>query len=90
MVLPQGVSIADVSVVHPLSVNTLPRAAATVGATASTRDQHKGLACGRVGPTGYVFVPIFVESYGCLGMLAMKLLHELGDEADGPGGVSST
>jgi hypothetical protein len=32
MVLPQGISIADVSVVHSLSINTLPQAATTVGA----------------------------------------------------------
>jgi hypothetical protein len=38
MVLPQGISIADVSVVHPPSINTLPRAVATVGAAESARD----------------------------------------------------
>jgi hypothetical protein len=29
-----------------------------------------------------------VESYGRLGQPAMKLLHQLGDEAAGPGGIT--
>jgi hypothetical protein len=33
-------------------------------------------------------VPFSVESYGRIGQLAMKLLHALGDEAAGPGGVT--
>jgi hypothetical protein len=41
-----------------------------------------------VEPNGYSFVPFSVESYGRLGQPAMTLLHALGDEAAGPGGVS--
>jgi hypothetical protein len=33
-------------------------------------------------------VPFSVESYGRIGQPAMKLLHALGDEAAGPGGVT--
>jgi hypothetical protein len=40
-----------------------------------------------VEPNGYPFVPYSVESYGRLGQPGMKLLHALGDEAAGPGGV---
>jgi hypothetical protein len=39
-------------------------------------------------PHGYGFVTFSVETYGRLGQAAMKLLHLLGDEAAGPGGVS--
>jgi hypothetical protein len=33
-------------------------------------------------------VPFSVETYWCFGKPAMKLLHDLGDEAAGPGGVA--
>jgi hypothetical protein len=57
------------------------------GAAASHRDQLKRTAYARVEPHGYDFVPFSVETYGCLGQPAMKLLHLFGDEAAGPGGV---
>jgi hypothetical protein len=41
-----------------------------------------------VEPHCHGFVPFSVETYGCLGYLAMKLLHLLGDGAAGPGGVT--
>jgi hypothetical protein len=44
MTLPQGISIADISVIHPLSLNTISRAATTAGAAASHRDQQKRTA----------------------------------------------
>jgi hypothetical protein len=87
LAMPQGISIADVSVIHPNSFNTLPGAAATAGAAASHRDRQKRTAYARVEPNGYSFVPFSVESYRRLGHLAMKLLHSLGDEAVGPGRV---
>jgi hypothetical protein len=40
------------------------------------------------GAHGYGFVPFSVETYGRLGQPAKKLLHSLGDEAAGPGGVT--
>jgi hypothetical protein len=88
LVLPQGIYITDVSVIHPLSQNALPRAAATAGAAAALRDRQKRTAYARVEPNGYGFIPFSVETYGRLGQPAMKLLHLLGDEAAGPGGVT--
>jgi hypothetical protein len=41
LALPQGISIADISVVHPLSLNIISRASTTAGAAASHRDQQK-------------------------------------------------
>jgi hypothetical protein len=88
LAMPQGIAIADVSIIHPTSLNTLSRAAATAGAAAPHGDRQKHTAYARVEPNGYSFVPFSLESYGCLGQPAMTLLHLLGDEAAGPGGVS--
>jgi hypothetical protein len=88
LALPRGITVSDLSVIHPLSINTLPRAATTAGAAASHRDQQKRTAYARVEPNGYGFVPFSVETYGRIGQPAMKLLHDLGEEAAGPGGVS--
>jgi hypothetical protein len=62
LVLPGGITIADVSVIHPLSINTLSVAAATAGAAASRHDQQKQAAYAQVEPNGYPFVPFSVES----------------------------
>jgi hypothetical protein len=86
--LPQAMSITDVSITHPLSINALSAAAAMAGAASARRDQQKRAAYARVEPNGYIFVPISVESYGRLGQPAMELLHKLGNEAAHPGGVS--
>jgi hypothetical protein len=72
----------------PPSLNIISREAATAGATASHRDQRKRTAYARVEPHGYGFVPFSVETYGRLGQPAMTLLHLLGGEAAGPGGVT--
>jgi hypothetical protein len=56
--------------------------------TAYFCEQHKKTAYALVEPNGYGFVPFPVETYGRLGQLAMKLLHKLGDEVAGAGGVS--
>jgi hypothetical protein len=88
MALPQGISITDISVIHPLSPNIISRAAIMAGTAASHRDQQKRTAYARVEPHGYGFVPFSAETYSGLGQPAMKLLHVLGDEAAGPhGGV---
>jgi hypothetical protein len=88
MALPQGISITDISVIRPLSLNIISRAAATAGAAASHRDQLKRTAYARVEPHGYGFVPFSVDTYGRLGLPAMKQLHLLGGQAAGPGGVA--
>jgi hypothetical protein len=41
-----------------------------------------------VEPNGYAFVPFSAESYGRIGQPAMKLLHQLGDKAAGPAGIT--
>jgi hypothetical protein len=71
MALPCGITSSDVSVIHPLSINILPRAATTAGAAAFHRDQQKQTAYARVEPSGYGFVPFFMETYGHLGHPAM-------------------
>jgi hypothetical protein len=88
LAMPQGICIADVSVIHPLSINSLQAAAASAVAAAAQRDHHKRTACAGVEPNGYAFFPFSVELYRCIGQQAMKLLHQLGDEAVGPGGVT--
>jgi hypothetical protein len=67
LALPQGISITDISVIHPLSLNIISRVATTAGAAASHRDQLKWTAYARVEPHGYGFVPFSVETYGRLG-----------------------
>jgi hypothetical protein len=87
MALSHGIYIIHVSVIHPLSMNIISRAATTAGAEASHPDQQKRTAYARVEPHGYGLVPFSVEPYFRLGLPAMKLLHLLGDEAACPGGV---
>jgi hypothetical protein len=50
MALPQGISIADMSFIHPLSLNIISRAATMAGAAASHRDRRKRTAYARVEP----------------------------------------
>jgi hypothetical protein len=73
MALPRGIINSDISVVHPLSINILPRAATTAGAAASHRGQQKRTADARVEPNGYGSVPFSVDTYGRIGHPAMKL-----------------
>jgi hypothetical protein len=84
----QVITVTGISVIHPLSINTLSAAAAEAGATASLRDQQKQNASVRIEPNGYAFVPFSVESFRRSGKPAMKLLHDLGDAAAWPGGVT--
>jgi hypothetical protein len=88
MALPQGISITDISVIHPLSMNIISWAATMAGAAASHCDQQRRTAYAQVEPHGYGFVPFSVEAYGRLGQPAMTLLHLLVDKAAGPRGVT--
>jgi hypothetical protein len=88
LALPRGITIVDISITHPLAINTLAAAATTAGAAAARREQQKRATYSRVEPNGYPFVPFSAESYGRIGQPAMKLLHAMGDEAAGPGGVT--
>jgi hypothetical protein len=74
-------------VIHPPSNNTLSAASGTPGAAAAHQYQQKWAAYGKVEPHGYPFVPFSVETYGCLGWPAMKLLHSSGDKAAGLDGI---
>jgi hypothetical protein len=62
LVLPQGISIADVFIIQPLSLIALPRTAVTAGAAAAQQDQQKQTACAKVEPNGHGFVPFSVET----------------------------
>jgi hypothetical protein len=88
LALPRGITIVDISITHPLAINTLAAAATTASAATARRDQQKCARYSRVEPNAYPFVPFSVESYGSIGQLAMKLLHALGVEAASPGGVT--
>jgi hypothetical protein len=88
LALPGGITIVNISITHPLAINTLAEAATMAGAAAARRDQQKRAMYSRVQPDGYPFVPFSVESYGRIGQPAMKLLLALGDEAAGLGGVT--
>jgi hypothetical protein len=59
-----------------------------VGAISAWRGHQKRTAYVGVEPTSYAFLPFSVEWYRRPEQPAMKLLHQLGDEADGPGGVA--
>jgi hypothetical protein len=61
MALPQGISIPDMSVIHPLSMSTFSQAATTAGAAASHQDQQKRTGYAGVEPHGYSFVPFSVD-----------------------------
>jgi hypothetical protein len=76
--MPQGICIADVSVIHPLSMNFL-FAAATSAEMSAARQDNKMWTAYRYEPNGYALVPFSDEVYEHMGQLAMKVLHELGD-----------
>jgi hypothetical protein len=88
LALPGGITIADISITHPLAINILAATVTMAGAAAARREQQKRAMYSRVEPNGYPFVPFSVESQGRIGQPAMKLLHALGDEAASPGGVT--
>jgi hypothetical protein len=74
LALPRGITIVDISITHPLAINTLAAAATTAGAAAARREQQKRATYSRVEPNGYPFVPFSVESYGPIGQLTTKFL----------------
>jgi hypothetical protein len=82
LALPGGITIADISVIHPL-VHQHPSSSSNYAA-APRPGQQKQAAYARVEPNG---LPFSVVRYGSLGQPAMKLLHALGDEVPGPVGV---
>jgi hypothetical protein len=58
VLLPQGISMADLSVIHPLSINSLPSAATHAGAAVARRDQQKRVAvreCSLMATPAWIF-----------------------------------
>jgi hypothetical protein len=86
LVLPSGVTVADVSVIHP-AASTYVRAARTEGGAAAAREQAKRARYETADPGGYAFVPLVVETYGRLGKAAMELLNTLATTAAAGGAV---
>jgi hypothetical protein len=58
------------------------------GVAAACQVQQKRTVHVRVEPNGYSFASFSIESFGRLGKPAMTLLHALGGEAAGSGGMS--
>ena len=78
LVMPEGVLVVDVSVVHPAAETYVQVAANTDGAAAEVRGARKvaKYVCSQAGG-GYAFEPIIVETYGRVGEPAHKLLKRL-------------
>ena len=80
LVLPDGLTVVDVSVVHP-AASTYMHAARVEGGAAAMRDQAKRAQYESGDPNGYAFVPLSMESFGRLGKPAMQLLNTLATKA---------
>ena len=80
MVLPDGLTVTDVSVIHPAAASYV-RAARVEGGAAASRDQVKRAQYSSADPNGYAFVPLSVETFGRLGKPAMELLNQLATTA---------
>jgi hypothetical protein len=87
LILPEGLTVADVTVVHPCAP-TYVHAARVEGGAAAVRDQAKRARYQTADPNGYAFVPLSHETYGRMGKPAMKLLNSLALEASGDGEVA--
>ena len=62
MVLPSGMTVVEVSVMHP-AASSYVQAARTLGSEAAVRDAEKGVRYKGIGPNGYTFVPISVTAF---------------------------
>lgn len=89
MVLPSGMTVVDVSVIHPAASSYL-QAARTVGGAAAVRDAAKTVRYESIDPNGYTFVPISVETFGRLGKPAMELINKLAATAAAGGAVEKS
>lgn len=86
-VLPEAVTVGDISVVHPAASTYVLGASRTDGSAAAARDRLKRDRYQTADPTGYAFTPISVESFGRLGKPAMELLSTLASIAAAGGSV---
>jgi hypothetical protein len=89
LVLPSGLTVADVSVVHP-AANTNRRAARVEGGAAAAREAMKRARYETGDPNGYAFVPLVVETYGRMGKAAMGLLNTLATSAIAGGAMKKS
>jgi hypothetical protein len=74
----------DVVVTHPASFSRRDRASREPGSAAKVAEDGKRSKHG-VGAVGHTFVPFAIESYGRLGLEALKLLNDWADTASGGG-----
>jgi hypothetical protein len=81
LVLPDGLTVADVSVVHPAAPTYVAAAAQTDGSAAAARDQLKRARYQSDDPAAYAFQPLSVETYGRMGKPAMQMLNTLASAA---------
>ena len=82
MVLPSGMTIVDVYVIHP-AASSCVNVARTVGGAAAVRDASKMVRYESIGPNGHAFIPISVETFGRLGKPAMELINIAATAATG-------
>ena len=80
--MPSGLTVADVSVIHPAST-TYVHSAQPTGGAATLRNAVKIAKYTSTDPNGYAFIPRTMESYGPLGKLPMGLLNTLAATASG-------
>jgi hypothetical protein len=86
LALNEGLTVVDVSFIHP-AATTYVRDAQTAGGAAARRDREKEARYRSADPTGYKFVPVSVETYGRLGKPALQLLTSLASAAAANGVV---
>ena len=86
LILPDGLTVVDISVVHPCA-STYVRAARVAGGAALVRDDAKRAKYETADPAGYAFVPLSHESFGRMGTPAMELLNSLAVLANAGGRV---
>jgi hypothetical protein len=81
LALPNALTVADVSVIHPAAQSYVRGAAAAAGSAAALRDQQKRTRYEQSFPGGYAFTPLVVETYGRMGKPAMELLNTIATQA---------
>jgi hypothetical protein len=87
LVLPEALTVIDVSIIHPAASTYVRQAAGTDGAAAATRDQAKRARYQLANPDGYDFTPFSVETFGRIGKPAMVLINDLATAASASGSL---
>ena len=78
--LAEGLTIVDISVVHP-AATSFARVGRDPGGAAAKRDADKRAKYQTAVPNGYAFTPLSHETFGRLGKPAMELLNKLANVA---------